>query len=181
VCHRPLFAAAYRVEAARRNASKKTKLVGTAAKCPRPWRASVYTMCRKGTFSAHLLRKQMIVRWGAAGRSANCPAHRTPPPKRLKGSCESLSGTVAEQTLRFLHKTRASNRNVRLMILHERVEFFWAEQRVLDGAISAIAVDHDHEALAVAPQSAPRPAPPSTSAASSGRTLFAFRLRRRVL
>jgi hypothetical protein len=24
----------------------------------------VYTMCRKGTFSAHLLRKQTIVSWG---------------------------------------------------------------------------------------------------------------------
>ncbi len=40
---------------------------------------------------------------------------------------------------------------------HEELAARWTEQRVLDDAIGAIAAGYDHEALALAPQFAPRP------------------------
>jgi hypothetical protein len=69
-----------------------------------------------------------------------------------------MSGAVAAHTLRFLHKARASNRNVRSRILHERAQFFWAEQRVLMDAIDAIAVVMTMKQFALGPSICSLPA-----------------------
>jgi hemoglobin len=65
----------------------------------------------------------------------------------------------ARKTLRqfFLQSSAYVVGNVATEPEHEELAARWAAQRALDDAIGAIAVGHDHEALALATQFAPRP------------------------
>ncbi|MFN0104976.1 MAG: ankyrin repeat domain-containing protein [Bryobacteraceae bacterium] len=127
--------------------------------------------CATEEFAAFLVQflggdeEQTQYRWWLSLRESHArfqigPAERSAWLKHMGATLEAApidEGTRTALLQFFLHSSAYVVGKQAAEPMHEELAARWSEQRILDDAIGAIAAGHDDEALALAPQFAPRP------------------------